>query len=122
MIGAAIEVHRHKGAGLLESIYKKCLLRELALQAIPARHELAVMVEYKGYRFDEQLRVDICVDNCLLVELKAVSTLLPIHTAQLFSYMKLLDMPLGLPINFHEVRLVDGLHRVILPGADAASC
>ncbi len=119
VIGAAIEVHREKGAGLIESIYEKCLMRELFLQSIPARQQVVVPIDYKGYVFDEPLKLDVYVDDCLIVELKAVETVLPIHKAQLLSYMKLLNAPLGLLINFHEIKLVDGVHRLILPGADA---
>jgi GxxExxY protein len=118
IIGAAIEVHRNKGPGLLESIYEKCLMRELELQGIPAKDQLIVTVEYKGYTFDEPLKLDVYVDNCLIMELKAVENVLPIHKAQLMSYMKLLNVPVGLLINFHEVKLVDGIHRMILPGAN----
>jgi len=118
VIGAAIEVHRLKGPGLLESIYEKCLARELSLRGIPAIQQLAVPVEYKGVTFEEPLQLDLFVDDCLIIELKAVEKVLPIHKAQLLSYMMLLDAPLGLVINFHELRLVDGVHRVILRGAD----
>ncbi len=118
VIGAAIEVHREKGPGLVESIYEKCLMRELSLQNIPARQQLIVPVEYKGFIFDEPLKLDVYVGDCLILELKAVEKVLPIHKAQLLSYMKLLNAPLGLLINFHEARLVDGIHRLILPGAD----
>jgi GxxExxY protein len=120
VIGAAIEVHRLKGPGLLESIYEKCLMRELSLRDLPARQQVVVPVEYKGVVFDEELKLDVYVDDCLIVELKAVTDVLPIHKAQLLSYMKLMDAPLGLLINFHEVRLVDGLHRLILPGAEGS--
>jgi GxxExxY protein len=118
VIGAAIEVLRQKGPGLLESIYEKCLMRELELQGIPARNQVVVAVEYKGYTFEEPLKLDVYVDGCLIVELKAVETVLPIHKAQLLSYMKLLNAPVGLLINFHEMKLVDGIHRLILPGAN----
>jgi GxxExxY protein len=118
VIGAAIEVHRQKGPGLLERIYEKCLMRELELQGIPARNQVVVAVEYKGYTFEEPLKLDVYVDGCLIVELKAVETVLPIHKAQLLSYMKLLNAPVGLLINFHEMKLVDGIHRLILPGAN----
>src|SRR5437867_8447040 len=114
VIGAAIEVHREKGAGLIESIYEKCLMRELFLQSIPARQQVVVPIEYKGYVFEEPLKLDVYVDDCLIVELKAVETVLPIHKAQLLSYMKLMNAPLGLLINFHELKLVDGVHRLIL--------
>ena len=102
VIGAAIEVYRHKGPGLIESIYERCMLRELELRSIPATTQRLVRVEYKGLVFDEPLRFDILVDDCLLVEVKAVAVLHPSSKAQLFSYMKLLDVPIGLLINFHE--------------------
>jgi len=116
VIGAAIEVHRNKGPGLIESIYERCLLRELELRSISAKTQKIVRVEYKGLVFDEPLRFDLLVDDCLLVELKAVEVLHPFSKAQLFSYMKLLDVPIGLLINFHELVLKNGISRVILPG------
>jgi len=117
VIGAAIEVHRNKGPGLIESIYERCLLRELELRSIPATTQKIVRVEYKGLVFDEPLRFDLLIDDCLLVELKAVEVLHPFSKAQLFSYMKLLDVPIGLLINFHELVLKNGISRMILPGA-----
>src|SRR5688500_16994020 len=92
-IGAAMEVHRHKGPGLIESIYEKCLLREFEIRNIRAVNQQLVRVEYKGMIFDEALRFDLLVDDCLLLELKCVQEVLPIHKAQLLSYMKLLDVP-----------------------------
>lgn len=121
VIGAAIEVHRLKGPGLIESIYEKCLLRELHLQNISAKQQVVVPVEYKGFVFDEPLKLDVFVDDCLILELKAVVEVLPIHKAQLLSYMKLMDVPLGLLVNFHDLRLVDGVHRMILPGSDGSA-
>jgi GxxExxY protein len=118
VIGAAIEVHRRKGPGLLESIYERCLMRELELRGIPAVNQVVIPIEYKGLVFEESLRLDVYVDSCLIVELKAVEEVLPIHKAQLLSQMKLLDAPLGLLINFHEMVLKNGIHRMILPGAD----
>ena len=116
VIGAAIEVHRNKGPGLIESIYERCLLRELELRSISATTQKIVRVEYKGLVFDEPLRFDLLVDDCLLVELKAVEVLHPSSKAQLFSYMKLLNIPIGLLINFHELILKNGISRMILPG------
>ena len=118
VIGAAIEVHRLKGPGLIESIYEKCLLRELSLRGLSAVNQRLVRIEYKGLVFEEPLRFDVLVEECLLLELKSVQDVLPIHKAQLLSYMKLLDVPVGLLINFHEEKLVDGIHRMILPGAN----
>ena len=118
IIGAAIEVHRLKGPGLIESIYEKCMMREIDLRQVPARTQFNVDIEYKGFVFDESLKLDVYVDGCLIVELKAVKELLPIHEAQLLSYMKLLDAPVGLLMNFHEMRLKDGIRRLTLKGAD----
>ena len=117
-IGAAIEVHRITGAGLIESIYERCMLRELALSQIAAVNQRLVRIEYKGLVFEEPLRFDVLLEDCLLLELKCVQEILPIYKAQLLSYMKLLDVPIGLIINFHEVKLTDGLARMILPGAN----
>jgi len=117
-IGAAIEVHRLKGPGLIESIYERCLMRELDLRKIAAVNQRLVRIEYKGLVFEEPLRFDVLAEDCLLLELKCVQELLPIHKAQLLSYMKLLNIPLGLIINFHEMKLVDGVVRMILPGAN----
>ena len=118
VIGAAIEVHRLKGPGLIESIYEKCLTRELSLRKLAAVNQRAVKIEYKGFTFEEPLRFDMLVEDCLLLELKCVQEVLPIHKAQLLSYMKLLDIPVGLVINFHEMKLVDGVHRMLLSGAN----
>jgi GxxExxY protein len=117
-IGAAIEVHRLKGSGLLESIYEKCMMRELSLRGLAAVNQRLVKIEYKGLVFEEPLRFDVLVEDCLLLELKSVQEILPVHKTQLFSYMKLLDVPVGLIINFHEVKLADGIVRMILPGAN----
>jgi GxxExxY protein len=118
VIGAAIEVHRLKGPGLIESIYERCLMRELELRKVAAVNQRLIKIEYKGLVFEEPLRFDILVEDCLLLELKSVQETLPIHKAQLLSYMKLLNIPLGLIINFHEMKLVDGVERMILPGAN----
>jgi len=117
-IGSAIEVHRLKGPGLIESIYERCLMRELELRQVAAVNQRVVRIEYKGLLFDEPLRFDVLIEACLLLELKCVQEILPIHKAQLLSYMRLLDVPLGLIINFHEMKLVDGLVRMIIPGAN----
>jgi GxxExxY protein len=117
-IGAAIEVHRLKGPGLIESIYERCMMREFSLRAVGAVNQRLVKIEYKGLVFEEPLRFDVLVEDCLLLELKSVQDVLPIHKAQLLSYMKILDIPIGLLINFHETKLVDGISRMILPGAN----
>ena len=118
VIGAALEVHRLKGPGLIESIYERCLLRELELRGIVAVNQMVLPIEYKGLVFDEPLRLDVYVEHCLVIENKVVEKILPIHKAQLLSYMKLLNAPLGLLINYHEPLLKDGITRMILSGAD----
>jgi len=117
-IGAAIEVHRDKGPGLIESIYERCLMHELALRGHACTNQKIIRIEYKGLVFDEPLRFDILVEECLLVENKSVEKILPVHKAQLLSYMKLLNIPVGLLINYHEPLLKNGISRMILPGAN----
>ena len=118
IIAAAIEVHRDKGPGLIESIYEWCLLHELGLRSLACVNQKSVLIHYKGFTREEPLRFDVMVETCVLVEAKAVEKILPIHKAQLLSYMKLLDVPLGLLINFHEMKVTDGINRLILPGAN----
>lgn len=118
IIAAAIEVHRDKGPGLIESIYEWCLLKELELRRLACTSQKSVLISYKGFTREEPLRFDLLVESSVLVEAKAVEKILPIHKAQLLSYMKLLDVPVGLLINFHEMKVTDGISRLILPGAN----
>lgn len=118
IIAAAIGVHRDKGPGLIESIYERCFIHELSLWKLPTVSQAQVSVVYKDLVFEEPLRFDVLVDGCVLVELKAVQHVLPIHKAQLLNYMKLINVPIGLVVNFHEMKLVDGVYRLILPGAN----
>ena len=119
IIGAAIEVHRDKGPGLVESIYEWCLMRELEIRGFTSTNQQIVRISYKGFFREEPLRFDVLVEGCVLVEAKSVERILPIHKAQLLSYMKLLDVPLGLLINFNVSKLTEGVSRLILPGADS---
>lgn len=118
VIGAAIEVHREKGPGLMESIYEWCLARELGLRHLSVAQQRLLTISYKGFTREEPLRFDLLVEEAVLVEVKSVEKVLPIHQAQLLTYMKLLDVPVGLLINFHTVRLVEGVVRLLLPGAN----
>jgi GxxExxY protein len=118
IIGAAIEVHRDKGPGLIESIYEWCLLRELELRKLSTVDQKVVQVRYKNFVREEALRCDVLVEGCVLVEAKVVDHVRPIHKAQLLSYMKLLDVPVGLLINFSTAKLTDGVSRLILPRAN----
>lgn len=103
--GAAIEVHRKIGAGLLESIYHQCMIKELSLRGINFESELKIPVEYKGLQLESDLRCDLFIENCLVLELKAVDQIIPIHIAKLMSYMKLLESPIGLMINFNVTNI-----------------
>ena len=118
IIGAAIEVHREKGPGLIESIYERCLMHELALRGRHALNQLQVPITYKGLTFEETLRLDVYVENCLIVENKVVEKILPVHCAQLLSYMRLLDAPIGLIFNYRQAVLKDDMVRLVLHGAD----
>ena len=99
--GAAIEVHKNIGAGLLENVYHQCLKKELELRKINFSSELLIPLNYKGYELESKLRCDLLIENCLVVELKSVTELNPIFDAQLLTYMNLLKAPIGLLINFN---------------------
>ena len=105
VIGAAIEVHKAVGAGLLESVYHECLKHELSLRNINFQTEMIIPVHFKKIVLEADLRCDLFIENCLVVELKAVSALAPIHDAQLLTYMKLLKAPKGMLINFNCLNL-----------------
>jgi GxxExxY protein len=101
VIGCAIEVHRNIGPGLLESVYEKCFLRELVLRGIQYKNQLRIPLEYKGIYLDAELRCDVLIEDILLVEIKAIEGFLPVHEAVLLTYMRLLEKPKGILINFH---------------------
>lgn len=103
--GAAIEVHKHFGPGLLEDVYQKCLEKELSIRDFNFQAERIIPVNYKGISVETNLRCDLIVENSLIVELKAIEKVLPIHEAQLLTYMKLLDIPIGLMINFNVTNI-----------------
>jgi len=113
IIGAAIEVHRYLGPGLLESAYSCCLARELCIQGIDYIAELPVALEYKGEKVDAGYRLDFLIDRKVIIELKSVDKFLPIHDAQLLSYLRLTEMKLGLLINFNVPILKNGVKRIV---------
>jgi GxxExxY protein len=114
IIGAAMEVHRVLGPGLLESTYEMCLCRELSLRGIPFERQVPIPVEYKGVKLDSGYRADVVVDETILLEIKAIDSLLSIHEAQLLSYLKLGGWKVGLLINFNVELLKHGLRRQVL--------
>ena len=108
IIGAAIEVHRALGPGLLESAYEECLCHELHLRGIPFRRQGSLPVAYKGVNLDCGYRIDVIAEDSIILELKCVEHVLPVHEAQLLSYMKMANKRVGLILNFHVATLVRG--------------
>jgi GxxExxY protein len=114
VIGALIEVHRNLGPGLLESAYESCLCRELVVQGLAFERQRVIPLTYKGAVLDCGYRIDLVVGDCVLVELKTVDVLLPIHAAQVITYLKLSALPVGLLVNFNVPALRNGLRRLWL--------
>jgi GxxExxY protein len=114
VIGCAIDVHRALGPGLLENAYEQCLAHELRLNEIECRLQKPIPVRYKGVNLDCGYRIDMLVNDRLIVELKSVERLLPIHEAQLLTYMRLARLSVGLLINFNVKYLKDGIKRFVL--------
>jgi len=115
IIGAAIEVHRILGPGLLESTYAECLRIEFDGRGLRYVSELSIPIVYKGTTLDSAYRIDLIVEDRVVIEVKSVAKVLPVHEAQVLTYLKLTACPLGLLINFNEARLVDGVHRIVNP-------
>lgn len=113
VIGAAIEVHRDLGPGLLETTYEASLQHELMLRGIASERQLLLPIQYKDLVVPDAYRIDLLVEKSLIVELKTVQTLLPIHSAQVLTYLRMSNKHLGLLINFHTVRLADGIKRLV---------
>ena len=113
IIGAAIEVHKQLGPGLLESTYETCLAYELKQMGLDVKQQQALPVVYKEVKLDAGYRIDLLIENKVIIEIKSVDALADIHTAQLLTYLKLKDLKLGLLINFNSVRVIDGLKRIV---------
>jgi GxxExxY protein len=114
IIGAAIEVHKALGPGLLESIYHACLAHEFALRSLLFEHERPLPVDYKGLKFECSYRLDFIVDGKVVVELKAVDSINAVHRAQVLTYLKLTGCKVGLILNFNEAVLKNGIERLVL--------
>jgi GxxExxY protein len=111
VIGAAIEVHRALGPGLFESVYEECLAWELEHRSLPARRQLALPIVYKGNTLTASYRIDLLVEERLVVEVKAVERFLPVHDAQMLTYLKISGVAVGLLLNFNTPVLKDGIRR-----------
>jgi GxxExxY protein len=114
VIGAAIEVHRDLGPGLLESTYEASLMYELELQGFNVKRQLSLPIRYKDLEIEDAYRIDLLIEESLIIEVKTIESLLPIHSAQLLTYLRMSEKNLGLLINFHTVRLIDGIKRQVL--------
>jgi GxxExxY protein len=114
IIGAAIEVHRHLGPGLLESTYESCLIYELEKLGLKVEQQKALPVVYKEVQLDQGYRIDLLVENTVIVELKVVEKINSVHEAQVLSYLKLSGCPAGLLLNFNVKLLKDGIHRFVM--------
>jgi len=114
VIGCAIEVHKHLGPGLLESAYQQCLAYELQQHSLEVACQVAVPVRYKGTELDCGYRIDMLVENQLILELKSVEHLAGIHEAQLLTYLRITGLKIGLLMNFNTTRLKDGVRRFVL--------
>lgn len=114
VIGAAIEVHKHLGPGLLESSYERCLVHELTSRQLKIERQIELPLEYKGLTLETGYRLDLVVNNEVIIELKAVEKLTGIHEAQLLTYMKLSGISKGLLINFNEILIKNGIKRFVL--------
>lgn len=112
-ISAALAVHSYAGPGLLESVYVAFVAEELKARGIPVRTQVEVPIRYRNASVDLSFRIDLLVDDALIVEVKACTQLLPVHSAQLLSYLRLYDRRLGLLINFHERQLRNGIRRMV---------
>jgi GxxExxY protein len=113
IIGCAMEVYKQLGPGLLESVYELALKHELNLNNIPVETQVEIRVNYKGVNISENLRLDLLVDDSVIVELKSVDELKPVHYKQLLTYLRLMDKKVGLLINFNTDNLMDGIKRVV---------
>ena len=117
-VAASIEVHSAKGPGSVEAVYEWCLARELKLRNLDSVSQPHFTLEYKGFTQEVSVQFGVLVEGCVLIKAKAVEKVLPGHKTQLLHHMKLLDVPLGLLINFQELEVTKGISRLILPGAD----
>ncbi len=115
IIGAAMEVHNYWGPGLIESIYEKSLEHELALRNVEVKRQVKLQLKYKNLKLDDDYALDLIAGDKVIIELKVVKELAPIHEAQLMTYMKLTNCKVGLLINFNVIRLKDGIRRLSLP-------
>ena len=113
ILEALLEVHKIMGPGLLESVYEACLMKELEIRGVKATNQVRIPLVFKGYELDKDYRIDVFVEKEIIIEIKAVETMLPVHEAQIISYLKLADKRLGFLINFNVPLLKNGFRRFV---------
>jgi GxxExxY protein len=114
IVDACLKIHRKLGPGLLESVYERCLFHELTIRKMKVQRQVPVPIEYEGIHLESGLILDLLVEDCVIVEIKAIEKLLPVHDAQLLSYIRLANKTLGLLVNFHIPLIRDGIKRMRL--------
>jgi len=120
IVDAAVKLHRGLGPGLLESVYEQILARDLERRGLTVERQKIISFEFDGMHFDEGFRIDLLVENSVIVELKSVEKLAPVHSKQVLTYLRLMNLPVGLLLNFGAPTLIEGLHRIVnqLPKSD----
>ena len=113
VVGIAIKVHKALGPGLLENVYEKCMIYELQKQGYQVKNQVSIKLKYEEIEIDSELKIDLLINDCIIVELKTVEKLLPVHEAQLMTYMKLLEKPQGLLINFYTDNITSSLVPIV---------
>lgn len=113
VVDAALKIHKALGPGLLESVYQSVLAYELRSRGLPVEAEVSIPVVYESVALDTAFRADLIIDGCLLVELKSIERITPVHKKQVLTYLRLTEIKLGLPINFNEELIKHGIHRVV---------
>ncbi len=121
IIDTSIDIHKELGPGLLESVYEVVLAKTLEMKSLKVERQKSIKFEFKGIYFDEGFRVDLLIENKVVIELKSVEKILPVHNKQLLTYLKLMNLEVGLLINFNSVLLKDGLHRIVNKHIPSAS-
>lgn len=114
IIGCAIDVHKQLGPGLLESVYENCLMYELKQKGLTVENQVAVPLVYKEIHLDCGYRLDLLVNDTVIIEIKSIDSLLPVHTSQVLTYMRFAEKKIGLLMNFNVKRFMDGFHRYVL--------
>ena len=113
ILDSCISVHREMGPGLLESVYEQCLMKEFEIRGIPALNQVPIPLQYKGFDLSKEFRIDVLVDDCIIIEIKSCDSMIPVYEAQIISYLRLTNKKLGFLVNFNVKLLKDGFRRFV---------